>query len=85
MKGLYKAAVNHAPPPDQLTLERSMSERVALYRQVPPTGENILISVDPFQAEESVPKEDKIEWAVQKFRTNQYRVSYRIMLEHLWG
>ena len=35
-----------------------------LYRYVPPPGENIPISVDPFPVNDLVTTEDKIEWAV---------------------
>ena len=42
-----------------------MAERVDLYCHVPPPGENILIFVEPFPVEDSVPKEDKIEWEVK--------------------
>ena len=42
-----------------------MAERVDLYRHVPPSGENIPIFVEPFPVEDSVPKEDKIEWEVK--------------------
>ena len=60
MKGWYKAASDRAPPPARVTLEQIMAEWVALYRQVPPPGEDIPISVDPFQVEDSVPTEDNI-------------------------
>ena len=36
------------------------ADQVDLYRQVQPTGENIPISVDPFQVEELVPTEEEI-------------------------
>ena len=65
MKGWYKAAFDRAPPPDQVTLKRITAERVDLYCQVPPPGENIPVSVQTFQVEDSVPIEDNIEWAVR--------------------
>ena len=45
IKGLYKAAVDHAPPPARVTLKRITAERVELYIYVPPPGKNIPISV----------------------------------------
>ena len=37
-----------------------------LYRHIPPPGENIHVSVDPFQVEDLVPTEDKIEYVVKR-------------------
>ena len=45
MKGWYRAAFDRAPPPAQATLEWIMEERVDLYCQIPPLGENIPVSV----------------------------------------
>ena len=69
MKGWYREAVNRMPPPAWVTLERITAERLELYRHVTPPGENIPISVDPFQVEDSVPTEDKIEWTVNRLKT----------------
>ena len=38
LKGWYKAAVDCAPPPARVTLERITEERVDLYSYVPPSG-----------------------------------------------
>ena len=38
IQGWYKAAVDRAPPPAQVTLERITAERVALYIYVQPLG-----------------------------------------------
>ena len=65
MKGWYWAAVNCAPPPAWVTLERTTEEQVDLYSYMSPPGENISISVDPFLVDDSVPTEDEIEWAVK--------------------
>ena len=64
IKGWYKAAFDHAPPPAWVTLERIKAERVEMYSYVPPPGANIPISVQPFPVDDSIPMEDKIEWAV---------------------
>ena len=64
IKEWYKAAVDHAPPPAWVTLERIRAERVELYSYVPPLGKSIPISVQPFLVDDSVPTEDDIEWTV---------------------
>ena len=71
IKGCYKAAVNHIPPPDRVTLKRITEERVELYSYVPPPGKNISISVQPFPVDDSVPTEDEIEWAVKRLHNNR--------------
>ena len=55
-----------------------MAERVVLHHHIPRPGENIPISVDPLQLDESVPMEDDIEWAVQRMRDNCSRGPSRI-------
>ena len=65
MKGWYRYAVNRVPPPAWVTLKRITVERVDLYRYVPPPGENIPVSVDPFPVEDLVSTEDEIDWAVK--------------------
>ena len=64
MKGWYQAAVDRAPPPAWITIERIMAEGMDLYSYVPPPEENILVSIEPFPVDDSVPTEDKIGWAV---------------------
>ena len=68
MKGWYQDTVNRAPPPDGVTLERIMAEWVDLYSYVPPPGENIHVSVEPFSVDYLVPTEEDIEWAVTQLR-----------------
>ena len=60
MKGWYRDVVDHGPPPTRVNLDQITAERVDLYCQVPPQGENIPVSIDPFQLEESIPMEDEI-------------------------
>ena len=64
MKGWYRVAVDRAPPPARVTLERITAERVDLYSYVPPPGENIPVSVYTFLVDNLVPTKDKIEWEV---------------------
>ena len=59
-KGWYRSAVDCAPPPARVTLEWITAERMDLYHHVPPPGENIPVSVEPFQVEYSVPTKDEI-------------------------
>ena len=64
LKGWYQTAVDRSTPPNRLTLERITAELVDLYSYVPPPGDNISVSVDPFPVDDLVPTEEKIEWAV---------------------
>ena len=73
IKGWYQAAVDRAPPPAQVTLERITAERVKLYSYVPPLGANIPISVDPFLVDDLLPTKDKIEWAVKHLQNHRSR------------
>ena len=70
IKGWYKAAVDHSPPPARVALERITEERVELYSYVPRPGKNIPISVQPFLVDDSVPTEDDINWVVKRIRNN---------------
>ena len=55
LKGWYKAAVNRAPPPARVTLERITAEQVDQYSYVPPLGENIPVTVTPADVDDLVP------------------------------
>ena len=57
IQGCYKAAVDRAPPPARVTLERITAERVALYSHVPPPGDNIPVAIQTFIVNDSVPEE----------------------------
>ena len=70
IKGWHKSAVNHAPPPARGTLGQITSERIALYRQLQPPGENIALSMDTFPVKDLVPIEYNIYWAVRRLRIN---------------
>ena len=61
MNRWYKAVVYRAPPLFRLTLEQITVERIVLYFQLKPPGENIPKYVEPFQVEDLVPTEDEIE------------------------
>ena len=60
MKWWHLSAVDRAPPTARVTLERITAEQVDLYCYIPPPGENIPVSVEPFLVEESVPTDDEV-------------------------
>ena len=63
--------MDRAPPPAQATLKRVTAERVALYSRIPPPGDNILVTIEPFAVEDGVPTEAEIDWAVKRLRNNR--------------
>ena len=63
--------MDRAPPPARATLKRVTAERVALYSRVPPQGDNIPVTIEPFAVEDGVPEEEKIEWAVKRLQNNR--------------
>ena len=69
--GWYKAAVDCAPPPTRVTIEKIAAERVALYSYATSPGENIPITIQPFQVNDLVLEEVEIEWAVKRLRNNR--------------
>ena len=85
MKGWYKAAANRGPPPARATLDRITAERVELYSQVPSPGENIPVTVNPSEIDESVPTEYEIAETVKKLRRNRLGGPSWIRAEHLKG
>ena len=85
MKGWYRAAANRGPPPARATLERITAERTALYSQVTSPGENIPVTVEPAEIDDSVPTEDEIAAAVTKLRRNRSGGPSQIRAEHLKG
>ena len=85
LQGWYQAAVNRAPPPARVTLERIKVERLDLYIYVPTLGANITISVETFLLDDSVPTEDDIEWTVKQLQNHRFRGLSRMRDEHLKG
>ena len=83
MKGWYKTAANHAPPPTRLTLNQIMAERVVWYCRKPPLGDNIPISVDPFPLEDSITTEEKTKWEMRRLRVNPYGSPSGMREDHL--
>ena len=85
MKVWYQAAAKRGPPPARATLERITAERTAMYSQVPTPGENIPVTVEPAEIDDSVPTEDKIAAAVENLRRYRSGGASRIRAEHLKG
>ena len=56
----YIRAVDHAPPPAQITLERITAERKEIYCAVPPLGGTIPTSVSLSSIDDSVPTEYEV-------------------------
>ena len=83
IQGLYKDAVNCAPPPARVKLERITVERVALYSYVPPQGDNIPFHIEPFLVDDLVPEEGEIEWAVKPLHNNCYGGASRMRADHI--
>ena len=63
--------MDRAPPPARATLKRVTAERVVLYSRVPPLGDNIPVTIEPFVVEGGVPEEEEIEWAVKRLQNNR--------------
>ena len=79
------SAVNCTSLPAWVTLEYITAERVDLYRHIPPPGENIPVSVEPFPVEDLVPTEDEIECAVKWIQNHRSGGPSGIRDEHLKG
>ena len=62
-----------------------MAERVELYSQVAPPGDNIPVTVTSSEVDDSVPTEDEIVEAVKKLRRNRSGGPPGIRAEHLKG
>ena len=83
MKEWHKAVIDRTSLPSWVTLKRIPEERIYLYCQVQTQGENIPISVKPFQVEELVPTEEEIKWAVRRLWNNCSRGPLGVRAEHL--
>ena len=71
LQGWYKAAVDRPPPPARATLKRVTAERAKLYSRVPPLGDTIPVTSEPFEVDYVVPTEAEVEWAVKRLRNNR--------------
>ena len=55
LQGWYKVAVDRAPPPARDTLKRVTEKRAKRYSRVPPPGDTIPVTIEPFEVEDGVP------------------------------
>ena len=77
--------MDRAPPPARATLKRVMAERAKLYSRVPPPGDTIPVTIEPFVVEYGIPTEAEVEWAVKHLRNNRARGLSRMRAEDLKG
>ena len=85
LQGWYTATVDRPPPPARAMLRRVTAEREKLYSRVPPPGDTIPVTIDPFEVEDGVPSEAEVEWAVKRLRNNRARGPSRMQAEDLKG
>ena len=74
---------DRAPLSARISFELIMAEGVALYQRVPPLGENIPVSVEPFPVNYLVPDEEEIECSVKRLCYNHYGEPSGMRAEHL--
>ena len=60
-----------------------MAERTTLYSRVPPPGDTIPVTIEPFGVEDGVPSEAEVEWAVKRLRNNRAGGPSRMRAEDL--
>ena len=77
--------MDRAPPPAQVTLKQVTADRVALYIRIPPPGDNIPVTIEPFAVEDGVPAEEEIEWAVKRLQNNRAGGPSRMRAEDMKG
>ena len=85
LQGWYKATADRPPPPARATLRRVTAEREKLYSRVPPPGDTIPVTIEPFEVEDGVPSEAEVEWAVKRLRNNRAGGPSRMRAEDLKG
>ena len=85
LQGWYKATVDRPLPPARATLKRVTAEQTTLYSQVPPLGDTIPVTIEPFAVEDGVPSEAEVEWAVKRLRNNRAGGPLRMRAEDLKG
>ena len=85
IKGWYRAAVDCALPPAQVTVERITVERRDIYSYMTRLGENIPVSVDPFLVDDLETTEDDTDWAVTCLQSHLSGGTSWMRAEHLKG
>ena len=56
-----------------------------MYSRVPPPGDTIPVTIEPFEVKDGVPTEAEVEWAVKRLRNNRSGGPSRIRAEDLKG
>ena len=64
---------------------RVTAERAKLYSRVPPPGDTIPVTIEPFVVEDGIPTEAEVEWAVKRLRNNRAGGPSRMRAEDLKG
>ena len=59
------------------------AERAKLYSRVPPLGDTIPVTIEPFEVEDGVPTEAEVEWAVKRLQNNRAGGPSRMRAEDL--
>ena len=75
--------VEPPPPPARTTIKGMMSDRVALYRHVPPPVRTIPVEVTPFLVEDSIPEEAEVAESVKRLWLNHSGVPLVMRAENL--
>ena len=75
----------HIPHYACVKIKQMTSERVELYRRVPPLGETILVTITPFLVDNLVPLEVEMEWAVRRLCSYRSDGPSKMHAEHQWG
>ena len=60
IQGWYNSAVDRAPPPARVMLERITADSFTLYSHVLPPSDNIPLAIKPFMVYDSMPEEGGI-------------------------
>ena len=71
LKGWYRVAEDRAPKPCYKAMAKQTSKRAELYARVQPPGEPIPINIQPFDIDDLVPKESKIQAVVRGLRNGR--------------
>ena len=65
------------------TLKWVTAERAKLYSRVPPLGDTIPVTIEPFEVEDGVPTEAEVEWEVKRLQNNRAGGPSRMRAEEL--
>ena len=72
-----------APPLVWVTIDWITAELVALYQMLLPLGDTILVSVDPFELDDSFLEEEDIEWDMKRLHSNCSGIPLAMLEEYI--